>query len=143
MQSSVPVQEKVTSPAVSGLRVDTKGPAPVKELSLEDANGVKALVASNATPESATNKDPRSPEKSPLMKDNAEKPIGDQGCYYLLTLLLFVLIVEICTSNVYYFIEQTNIILAQRMQFLSSDLLLQTFFGTELLSSAHSVEESL
>lgn len=116
MQSSVPVQEKVPSPAVSGLRVDTKGPAPVKEFSLEGANGVKALVASNATPESATNKDPRSPEKSPLMKDNAEKPpIGDQGCYYLLTLLLFVSIVEICTSNVYYFIEQTNIILAQRM----------------------------
>ncbi|KAF3326715.1 E3 ubiquitin-protein ligase RBBP6 [Carex littledalei] len=80
MQSSVPVQEKVPSPAVSGLRVDTKGPAPVKEFSLEGANGVKALVASDATPESATNKDPRSPEKSPLMKDNAEKPpIGDQA----------------------------------------------------------------
>jgi E3 ubiquitin-protein ligase RBBP6 len=80
MQSSVPVQEKVPSPAVSGLRVDAKGPAPVKECSLEGVNGVKALVASDATPESATNKDPRSPEKSPLVKDYAERPpIGDQA----------------------------------------------------------------
>lgn len=82
MQSSIPVPEKVPSPAVSGLKVETKSLAPMDECSLEGANGVRALVASNATPESVTNKDPRSPEKSPLMKDIAEKPpIPEQGCY--------------------------------------------------------------
>jgi hypothetical protein len=85
MQSSIPVQEKVPSPAVSGLRAETKTPAPVDECSLEVANGVKALMASDATPESASNKDPRSPAKSPLMKEK-KPPIPDQGLYSILSL---------------------------------------------------------
>ncbi|KAJ4796701.1 hypothetical protein LUZ62_047947 [Rhynchospora pubera] len=80
MQSSVPVLEKIPSPAVSGLMVEAKGLTPAEECSLEVANAVKPLVASDATPESGTAKDPRSPEKSPLKKDHAEKPpIGDQA----------------------------------------------------------------
>jgi hypothetical protein len=114
MQSSIPVQEKVPSPAVSGLRVETKTPAPMDEVSLEVANGVKALIASDATPESASSKHPRSPAKSPLMKDNAEKPpIPDQGPYPILSLCSYLYhnSLKLLPAMYIILVEQTNKIL--------------------------------